>query len=37
MNWSHVAVIVIALAVGVFLGAKNPGLLSKLTAGKVAA
>ena len=37
MNWSHVGVIIIALAVGLFIGAKNPGLLSKLTAGKVAA
>lgn len=37
MDWTHLAVIVIALAVGVFIGAKNPGLLAKATAGAVAA
>lgn len=37
MNWSHLFVIVLALAVGIYVGAKNPSLLSKLTAGKVAA
>lgn len=37
MDWTHIAVIVIALAIGVFIGAKNPALLSKVTAGQVAA
>lgn len=37
MDWTHVLVIVIAVAVGVFIGAKNPALLSKATGGAIAA
>jgi uncharacterized protein YneF (UPF0154 family) len=37
MDWTHLIVIVLALAVGVFIGSKNPGLLAKATGGAVAA
>ena len=37
MDWTHIAVIVIALAIGVFIGAKNPAILSKVTGGQIAA
>ena len=37
MDWTHIAVLLIALAVGVFIGTKNPGLLAKATGGAVAA
>lgn len=37
MNWSHLLVLVLALAVGVYVGSKNPGLLAKVTGGAVAA
>ncbi len=37
MDWTHLAVLAIALAIGVFIGAKNPGLLAKATGGAVAA
>jgi len=37
MNWSHAIVLVVALAVGVWIGSKNPGLLAKVTGGAVTA
>lgn len=37
MDWTHIAVIIIALAIGVFIGAKNPSILTKATGGAVAA
>jgi hypothetical protein len=37
MNWKHYAMVAIVLAVVFVLGAKNPGLVSKFTMGKVTA
>lgn len=37
MNWTHAAVIVLALAVGYWAHSKFPGLLSKASGGLVAA
>lgn len=37
MDWTHILVLVVAVAVGMWIGAKNPGLLSKATGGVVAA
>lgn len=37
MDWTHLLVLVVAVAIGVFIGAKNPGLLAKATGGAVAA
>ena len=37
MNWSHIAVLVLAVIAGYWLHAKMPGALSKATGGLVAA
>ena len=37
MNWSHFAVAVVLLVIGYYLGAKNPGLITKLSGGVVTA
>lgn len=37
MDWTHLVVALLVLAVGVYIGAKNPGLVSKATGGALAA
>lgn len=37
LNWTHALIAVVLLFVGLYLGAKNPGLLSKVTVGTVSA
>ena len=37
MNLSHALVAVVLLMVGLYFGAKNPGLLSKVTMGAASA
>jgi hypothetical protein len=37
MNWSHAAVLIVAVAAGYWLHSKMPGLLSKVSGGIVAA
>lgn len=36
-DFSHIVVALLFIAVGVYIGAKNPGLLGKVTGGAVAA
>lgn len=36
-NVTHIVIAVVFIAIGLYIGAKNPGLLSKVTAGTVSA
>jgi hypothetical protein len=35
MNWSHVAVLIVAVVVGYWLGGKYPGAIAKVTGGRL--
>jgi len=37
MDWRHVLGMVVLVLIGIYVGAKNPGLVSKLSAGTLSA
>lgn len=35
MDWRHVIMAIIVLAIGIYIGAKKPGLVSTVTGGAI--